>query len=297
MLVDSADYTQTSASTVTISSALDSGDEISIINRKGTLVTPNVTLYEYTATAGQATFSGTALNGKSLSYTAGAIQVYVNGVLLKSSEDYTATNGTSVVLTSSASLNDDVSIAVYAAPHAKATSFNFTADSAQTTFKGADNSGATLSYVPSNTLVFLNGIALIDSDFTAVNGTSVILATAANLNDELRVVSFGAVTTTQTNNNWTETSTNIKISPNEKKFVDVSSAAVLLEIQDSGSNVSMGDELRIIDGYGNAATNNITLRSTKKIIGSDSDLIIDINRSGTNLVYYNESNGWVLIEN
>ena len=71
----------------------------------------------------------------------------------------------------------------------------------------------------------------------------------------------------------------------------------MLEIQDSGNNVSMGDELRIIDGYGNAANNNITLRSTKKIIGSDSDLIIDINRSGTNLVYYNESNGWVLIEN
>ena len=59
----------------------------------------------------------------------------------------------------------------------------------------------------------------------------------------------------------------------------------------------MGDELRIIDGYGNAGTNNITLRSTKKIIASDSDLIIDINRSGVNLVYYNESNGWVLIEN
>ena len=81
------------------------------------------------------------------------------------------------------------------------------------------------------------------------------------------------------------------------KIVDVSDSAVILSIQDSGDLVSMGDELRIIDGYGNAANNNITLRSTKKIIGSDSDLIIDINRSGVNLVYYNESNGWVLIEN
>ena len=148
-----------------------------------------------------------------------------------------------------------------------------------------------------NSLVFLNGISLQDSDFTASNGTSVVLGTAANLNDELKVVSFGAVTTTQSSNNWSEATTSIKISPNEKRFVDVSSAAVTLEIQDSGGNVSMGDELRIIDGYGNAATNNITLRSTKKIIASDSDLIIDINRSGVNLVYYNESNGWVLIEN
>ena len=297
LLIDSADYTQTSSSTLTLIEAADSADEVHIIWRRGTLVTPNVTTYEYTATGGQVTFSGADTNGKTLAYATGAIQVFVNGILLKASEDYTATDGTSVVLTTGATALDDVAISAYAAPHAKATSFNFTADSAQTTFNGRDNSGTALSYEPENSLVFLNGIALSDSDFTATNGTSVVLATAANLNDELKVVSFGAVTTTVTSNNWTETAISMKISPNEKKFVDVSSAAVLLEIQDSGSNVSMGDELRIIDGYGNAATNNITLRSTKKIIGSDSDFIIDINRAGTNLVYYNESNGWVLIEN
>ena len=297
LLVDSADYAQTSASTVTIVGALDSGDEVTIINRKGTLVTPNAKTYEYTATGGQSTFSGADANGETLAYTAGAVQVFKQGLLLKSGTDYTASNGTSVVLTSGATVNDKIAIAAFAAPAAKATSFNFTADSAQTTFNGADNSGATLSYEPLNSLVFLNGIALLDSDFTATNGTSVILGTAANLNDELKVVSFGAVTTTQSSNNWSEATASIKISPNEKRFVDVSSAAVLLEIQDSGSNVSMGDELRIIDGYGNAGNNNITLRSTKKIIASDSDLIIDINRSGVNLVYYNESNGWVLIEN
>lgn len=297
LLLDSADYTQTSSSTLTLIEAADSADEVHIIWRRGTLVTPNVTTYEYTATSGQTTFSGTAANGKTLAYSAGAIQVFKQGLLLKSGTDYTATDGTSVVLTSGATALDKIAISAYAAPHAKATSFNFTADSAQTTFNGLDNSGTVLSYEPENSLVFLNGIALSDSDFTATNGTSVVLATAANLNDELKVVSFGAVTTTVTSNNWTETAISMKISPNEKKFVDVSSAAVLLEIQDSGSNVSMGDELRIIDGYGNAATNNITLRSTKKIIGSDSDFIIDINRAGTNLVYYNESNGWVLIEN
>ena len=298
LLLDSADYTQTSSSTLTLVEPADSADEIHIIWRRGSLVTPNVTTYEYTATGGQTTFTGTDANGETLAYAAGAIQVFVNGILLKASEDYTATDGTSVVLTTSASALDDIAIAAYAAPHAKATSFTFIADSGQAIFNGPDNQGNSLNYEPSNSLVFVNGIVLNDSDdFTATNGTSVTLTTAANLNDELKVVSFGSVTTTQSNNNWTETSTSIKISPNEKKFVDVSSNAVTLEIQDSGNNVSMGDELRIIDGYGNAASNNITLRSTKKIIGSDSDLIIDINRSGTNLVYYNESNGWVLIEN
>ena len=185
-----------------------------------------------------------------------------------------------------------------AAPAAKATSFTFTADSGQTVFNGTDDKNNNFSYEVDNSLVFLNGIILNDSsDFTAQNGTSVVLTTGANLNDEFKVVSFGAITTTQTSNNWTENTASSKIVPNSKKFIDVSSSAITLEIQDSGSNVSMGDELTIIDGYGNAANNNITLRSTKKIIGSDSDLIIDINRSGTNLVYYNESNGWVLIEN
>jgi len=297
LLVDSADYTQTSSSTVTLLSSTDSADEVSIVWRRGTLVTPNAKTYEYTATGGQSTFSGADANGETLAYSAGAVQVFKQGLLLKSGTDYTATNGTSVVLTSGATNLDKIAISAFAAPAAKATSFNFTADSGQTIFNGNDNSGTSLSYEPENSLVFLNGISLQDSDFTASNGTSVVLATAANLNDELKVVSFGAVTTTQSSNNWSEATASIKISPNEKRFVDVSSAAVTLEIQDSGSNVSMGDELRIIDGYGNAASNNITLRSTKKIIASDSDLIIDINRSGVNLVYYNESNGWVLIEN
>ena len=297
LLVDSADYTQTSSGTVTLLSSTDSADEVNIVWRRGTLVTPNAKTYEYTATGGQSTFSGADANGQTLAYSAGSVQVFKQGLLLKSGTDYTATDGTSVVLTSGATNLDKIAISAFAAPAAKATSFNFTADSGQTIFNGNDNSGTSLSYEPENSLVFLNGISLQDSDFTASNGTSVVLATAANLNDELKVVSFGAVTTTQSSNNWSEATASIKISPNEKRFVDVSSAAVTLEIQDSGSNVSMGDELRIIDGYGNAASNNITLRSTKKIIASDSDFIIDINRSGVNLVYYNESNGWVLIEN
>jgi hypothetical protein len=53
----------------------------------------------YTATSGQTSFSVT--------YTAGYLEVYLNGVLLTAS-DYTATNGTTVVLTSAAALNDIV---------------------------------------------------------------------------------------------------------------------------------------------------------------------------------------------
>ena len=66
-------------------------------------------LYEYTATAGQTTFSGSDDNSATLSYTADNLQVVMNGVILDPS-DFTATNGTSVVLASGAALNDIVNI-------------------------------------------------------------------------------------------------------------------------------------------------------------------------------------------
>ena len=67
--------------------------------------------YEYTATAGQTSFSGSDDNSASLAYTAGVnnVQVLVNGIMLDSS-DYTATNGTAVVLSSGAHVSDMVKI-------------------------------------------------------------------------------------------------------------------------------------------------------------------------------------------
>lgn len=66
--------------------------------------------YEYVATAGQATFSGNDANGVSLAYTAGSILVTLNGVKLRPGNDYTASNGTSIVLLSAASAGDELVI-------------------------------------------------------------------------------------------------------------------------------------------------------------------------------------------
>jgi hypothetical protein len=70
--------------------------------------------YEYTATAGQTTFTGLDLNGVSLSYTVGLAQVFLNGTLLMPGDDYTASNGSSVVLLSGASAGDSLSVVAFA---------------------------------------------------------------------------------------------------------------------------------------------------------------------------------------
>ena len=68
--------------------------------------------YEYVATAGQTTFSGADANSLTLSYIAGGLIVSLNGAILRPGDDYTATNGTSIVLVTAASLNDE--LAAYA---------------------------------------------------------------------------------------------------------------------------------------------------------------------------------------
>ena len=71
--------------------------------------------YQYTATAGQTTFSGTDLGNLTFTYTDNNfVDVFQNGVLLKGGgTDYTATSGTSVVLATGASVSDVIEIIVY----------------------------------------------------------------------------------------------------------------------------------------------------------------------------------------
>ena len=59
----------------------------------------------FTATANQTTFT--------VSYTVGFVNVYLNGVLLLESTEYTATNGTSIVLAAGAAVNDSVVVEAF----------------------------------------------------------------------------------------------------------------------------------------------------------------------------------------
>jgi hypothetical protein len=68
--------------------------------------------------------------------------------------------------------------------------YNYTATGGQTTFTGADSNNNTLSYTPGNIEVYFNGARLEESDFTATNGTSIVLANAAVVNDELSIVAI-----------------------------------------------------------------------------------------------------------
>jgi len=60
----------------------------------------------HSASSGQTTFNAPA-------YTVGMVEVYLNGLRLKNTTDYTATSGSTVVLTSPATVNDEIEIIAY----------------------------------------------------------------------------------------------------------------------------------------------------------------------------------------
>lgn len=73
--------------------------------------------------------------------------------------------------------------------------YEYTATSNQTTFSGGDDNSATLSYTVDNLQVVMNGVILDPSDYTATNGTSVVLAAGAATGDLLNIYAFKSFTT------------------------------------------------------------------------------------------------------
>ena len=295
LLKDSDDYTTNAGSAVTLISATDSNDLVTLVNRKGIVVTPNVKNYEFTASAGQTTFTGSDINSNTLAYVPGALQVHLNGILLRNA-DFTATTGSSITLVDSASLNDELVVSAFSNPGQNMDLYKFTADSGQTIFSGNDIVGASLAYQPGNIQVFMNGLLLNDSDdYNALNGMSVVLTSGADASDEIKIASFVTNSDTIRTNAWSAPSgTPVAAVAGDKLFIDTSTAKTVT----LPSSASLGDEIRIIDVTGNASSNNITVaRNGHKIQGAASDLTINVDRAGIGLVYYNAAQGWVLIEN
>jgi hypothetical protein len=154
-------------------------------------------IYKYIATNGQTTFSGLDSSSVSLNYTVGAVIVTLNGLTLKPGTDYTAIDGSSIILAVAADLNDELNIYGFTSTTVNTSNtlsvFSYTATASQTSFGGVDTNGNSLGYVPGNLFTTLNGITLRNGvDYTAANGSYINLTFNAAANDEVVVYTFGA---------------------------------------------------------------------------------------------------------
>ncbi len=225
--------------------------------------------FKYTASSNQTTFSGNDANSVSLSYTANQIQVFLNGILLDAT-DFTATNGTSVVLASGASSGDILQIQAFAGTNPIDT-FKYVAGSdGVTSFSGDDANSNSLVYTVGNINVYLNGVLLDASDFTATTGTSVVLASGASSGDILVIVEYNVAGLTDLADDTTPQLTG-DLDVNGQDIVSTSNAHIDIIPHGTG-NVNLGTDTVQIGDSGENVT--ITTNST-------GDLTLNTN-SGTN---------------
>jgi hypothetical protein len=129
------------------------------------------------ATSGQTSFN--IVNG----YSTGYVTVFVNGTKL-SADEYTDTSGTTIVLATGSMVNDVVEFQKYM-PAAGVSNNTLRTTNYFTTTLGQTN--FTVNYTPGLLDVFYNGSKLSNTEYTAANGTSILLATGSNAGDTLEV--------------------------------------------------------------------------------------------------------------
>ena len=131
--------------------------------------------FQYQATAGQTSFTGSDANSLVLTYTDSLyLDVYQNGVLLVPGTDYAATTGTSVVLVTGASTGDVVEMVAYDVFSVNET-YTKTESDTRYPFKG------------NNSIIRLNGQTIsaditIDSDENGVSGGPITQSATVTVN-------------------------------------------------------------------------------------------------------------------
>ncbi len=210
------------------------------------------TIQKFTSTASQTTFTITG------GYTVGMVDVWVNGSKLDNAVDFTASNGTTVVLTDALTANQIVEVYKYGSQFIVNNGLRqktlFTATAAQTAF--------TVAYSVGLVDVFYNGSKLDDSDFTATNGTSIVLGTACAVNDKVEVIAFSYNVNGFTGIGGSGTINNIpKFTAagtiGDSAITDNGTTVTLVSRALSGTSASFSGEVNVgtTSGYLNVGTN------------------------------------------
>lgn len=93
---------------------------------------------------------------------------------------------------------------------------------------------------------------------------------------------------------WLDKSADFNAVAGSQNFVDTSAGTITATLP---ASPSQGDEIRFIDSKGTFDTNNFTVaRNGKPIQGDATDLVVATERAGFGLVFYDDTQGWLLIE-
>ena len=193
VVADSATDTLTLAAGSGISLTTDASTDTVTITNSGSSSAASDTLkrFVYTTSSSTTAFSGSDDNSQTLSYTIGAVQVYLNGVLQKLTTDYAETNASTITFVNAVPSGNVVEIVAFYRTIGTGNSVvnQFTGDGSTTAF-----TVTTAPVSENNLLVYIDGVYQQKTDY-AVSGTTLTMDTApANGAIIETVCSVGAIT-------------------------------------------------------------------------------------------------------
>jgi len=150
--------------------------------------------FVYTTSSSTTAFTGNDDNSQSLSYTIGAVQVYLNGVLQKLTTDYAETNTSTITFVNAIASGNVVEIVAYYRTIGTGNSVvnQFTGDGSTTAF-----TVTTAPQSENNLLVYIDGVYQQKTDYTT-SGTTLTMDTAPASGAIIETVAMvGAITAQQ----------------------------------------------------------------------------------------------------
>jgi len=175
--------TSASGDTVTFASSGSGGG--------GASASDIVKRFVYTTSSSTTAFTGNDDNSVSLSYTTGAVQVYLNGILQKLTTDYAETNSTTITFVNAIASGNVVEIVAFYRTIGTGNSVvnQFTGNGSAT-----DYTVTTAPVSENNLLVYIDGVYQQKTDYT-VSGTTLAFDTAPASGAIIETVcSVGAIT-------------------------------------------------------------------------------------------------------
>ena len=193
VVADSATDTLTLAAGSGISLTTDASTDTVTITNSGSSSAASDTLkrFVYTTSSSTTAFTGSDDNSQTLSYTIGAVQVYLNGVLQKLTTDYAETNASTITFVNAVPSGNVVEIVAFYRTIGTGNSVvnQFTGDGSTTAF-----TVTTAPVSENNLLVYIDGVYQQKTDYT-VSGTTLTMDTAPASGAIIETVcSVGAIT-------------------------------------------------------------------------------------------------------
>ena len=257
----------------------------------GPAANTTITTYQFVATAGQSVFSGADSNSNSLTYTVNGIVVTLNGVVLKNTNEYTATNGTSITLVSAASAGDELNIYTFPAYNIANA---LTPAQANTIYLGLN--GGTIS----GNVNFANG-----SNFSVPVGNTAQRPAASpgyiRYNTDLNTLesanatawaNVGSGSASSGGVSWqTVKSTNFVATAGSAYPINTTTANVTVTLP---ASPTAGQFIQLVDYARTWSSNNVILYPNgANISGMNANVSLTASGQGVALVYIDATQGWI----